>query len=166
MYERMEKYVVRPIEGRGYEVVGQFKDDIHDIRTRVVFDYFTYKVVEAQADINSLPFEICKTAVQKISSLVGVEAGPGFRARVKERIGGSSGCIHLVEMMSNSLKAALQGASRQIPDWVEEEDYKRRWDMWDDFYRNTCIYFSQPNALQGLMDKVHENKLGVKKTKE
>ena len=55
MYEKLERYEVNLIPGKGYEVQGQWKDDIHDIRTRIVFDYLTYKVREAEAEVVSAP---------------------------------------------------------------------------------------------------------------
>ena len=102
MYERFEKYTVNPIPGKGYEVLGHFKDDVHDINSRILFDYRSYRVIEAEVHTSNLPFPICQSGLDKIKDIIGVPAGPGFNRTVKERLGGSSGCIHLAEMVMNA----------------------------------------------------------------
>ncbi|MEA1960938.1 MAG: DUF2889 domain-containing protein [Bacillota bacterium] len=155
MYEQMEKYSVNNIPGKGYEVTGNFRDDIHDIHTRILFDYHTYQILEAEATTDSLPFPICQQGLDKIKNVVGLQAGPGFSRKIKETLMGAQGCIHLGEMVMNSMKAGLQAASREIPEWVEEEDYKQRWSLWSTFFKDSCIYFTQPDALENLLHKVH-----------
>lgn len=151
MYEQSEKYTVNLIEGKGYEVLGEWKDDIHDIRTRLVFDYYTYRITEAEATGLATPFgEVCQIGLDNMSKMVGVQVGPGFYNIVKQNLMGKSGCIHLGEMVFNSFKSCIQAASRAIPEWAENEDYSNRWSNWAILFKDTCIYFSQPNALQDL----------------
>lgn len=159
MYERFEKYTVNPIPGKGYEVLGHFKDDVHDINSRILFDYRSYRVIEAEVHTSNLPFPICQSGLDKIKDIIGVPAGPGFNRTVKERLGGSSGCIHLAEMVMNSMQAGLQAASRGTPDWMENEYYQAEWAAWEQIFKGSCIYFSQPDALKNLRHKVH-NELG------
>jgi len=71
---------------------------------------------------------------------------------------GKSGCIHLGEMVINSFTAGLQASSRYIPDWVDEDDYNQRWGMWSAFFKDTCIYFAQPDAMQDLQEIVRKDK--------
>lgn len=156
MYQKLEKYTVNIIPNRGYEVEGIWQDDLHDIRSRIVFDYYTYQVVEAEAATSSLPFDICRQGIEKVKNIIGLQAGPGFHRAVKERLSGSQGCIHLAELVANSMKAVLQAASRQVPDWVGEDDYGARWQAWESLYKDTCIYFSQPDALKNLQYRVQE----------
>ena len=167
MYEQSEKYTVKIVPGRGYEVLGEWKDDVHDIRTRMLFDYNTYQVLEAEASGSSTPFgEVCQLGLDNINKMVGQQVGPGWNRRVKELLMGKSGCIHLGEMVVKSFKAGLQAASRVIPEWVDSDDYAQRWAGWEMFYKDSCIYFSQPNALENLMLKVHGELPGVMKKTE
>ncbi len=161
MYEKFEKYTVNNIPGVGYEVLGQWKDDIHDLRSRILFDYYTYQVIDAEAHAESLPFEICQQGIDKIKNIVGLQAGPGFNQQVKQHLRGKDGCIHLAELVGNSLKSALQAASRTTPDWVDGDDYKERWAAWESLFKNTCIYFSQPDALKNLQHRV-QNEFKIK----
>jgi len=151
MYEQSEKYTVNLVPGKGYEVLGQWKDDIHDIRTRLLFDYYTYQIIEAEATGVATPFgDVCNIGLDNMRKMVGVQVGPGFNGKVKKLLMGKSGCIHLGEMVINSFKAGLQASSRLIPDWVDQEDYNNRWAMWSSFYKDSCIYFAQPEALENL----------------
>jgi hypothetical protein len=70
---------------------------------------------------------------------------------------GKKGCIHLGEMVINSFKSGLAASSRIIPDWVEADDYAQRWAGWEMLYKDSCIYFAQPHAMENLMLKVHSD---------
>jgi len=157
MYEKFEKYTVNNVPGIGYEVWGQWKDDIHDIRSRLVFDFHSYKVLEADAQAVSIPFDICQQGIDNIKYIVGEFAGPGFNKKVRQYLMGSNGCIHLAELVGNSLKSVLQAASRETPEWVDEEEYNKRWGVWEALFKDTCIYFSQPDALKNLQHKVQND---------
>ncbi|CFX94370.1 Protein of unknown function DUF2889 [Syntrophomonas zehnderi OL-4] len=155
MYEQSEKYKVNYIPGKGVEVLGHWKDDMHDIRTRMLIDYYTYTIMEAEVTGPVTPFgEVCQIGLDNMDKMVGVQVGPGFNKIVKQNLMGKSGCTHLGEMVINSFKAGLQAASRIVPDWVEEDDYSNRWSNWAILFKDSCIYFSQPDALHNLQDRV------------
>ncbi len=161
MYEQMEKYTVKSIPGKGLEVLGQWKDDIHDIRTRMLIDYYTYTIIEAEVTGLATPFgEVCQIGLDNMSKMIGVQVGPGFNSIVKQNLMGKMGCIHLGEMVMNSFKAGLQAASRMMPDWVEEDDYANRWSNWAILFKDSCIYFSQKDALNDLQHKVQNEIAG------
>lgn len=157
MYERTERYTVEAIPNVGYEVRGEWKDDVHHIRTRMVFDYHTYKILEAEAEDISTPFAICNQGIQSIKKLIGQPVTPGFSRLVNQTVSGKEGCIHVGEMVLNSVRAGLQGASRHVPDWVDNNDYASRWANWELLYKDKCIYFSQPDAYKDSMEKIQKN---------
>jgi len=140
VYEKLEKYTVNIIPNTGYEVQGQWQDDVHDIRTRILFDYYTYKILAAEATGVGTPFEVC----------------PGFNRVVKEKVMGKNGCMHIYELVMNSIKSALQAAARQVPDWVEDDDYQTRWTGWEMLYKDKCIYFSQPGVFDNTESRVEQ----------
>ncbi|MDD3897974.1 MAG: DUF2889 domain-containing protein [Syntrophomonadaceae bacterium] len=156
MYEKLERYEVNMIPDKGYEVRGQWKDDIHDIRTSIVFDYQTYDVVEAEAELVSAPFDICQEGIKAIKELVGVKAGGGYMRTIREKIMCPTGCMHVGELAEYSITAALNCAAREMPDWVDEEDYNQRWNVWQHAYKDCCIYFSQEDALEKFQDDIQK----------
>lgn len=159
MYEKLEKYMVIPIPGEGYEVHGQWKDDIHDLRTRILFDYRTYKIITAEVQATGIPFDICHQGVRSIDKLIDMQVGPSFNRFVKEEVMGANGCVHIGELVLGSVKAALQAASRQIPDWIDEDEYTSKWAVWEALYKNQCVYFAQPDEKMLKPEEIHE-KLG------
>jgi len=144
VYEKVESYEVEKIEGIGYEVHGKFKDDIHNLHSRILFDINSWTVAEAEVKALVVPFALCHTGLDAINSLIGVSVGMGFSRVVNKQIMGSQGCYHLGELVLNSVKAFLQAASRDNPDWLGEEECQNRWLEWVNNYKNICIYFSQP----------------------
>ncbi len=159
MYERIEKYIVNPVPNRGYEVRGQWKDDVHDLKTHILFDYQTYKIIDAKVEASGIPFEICQQGIKSLETLIGVQVGPGFNRLVKEQVMGQNGCVHVGELVLGSVKAAVQAASRQIPDWMDEKDYTTKWAGWESLYKNQCVYFAQPEGEMLKPDEIHD-KLG------
>lgn len=156
MYEKLEKYTVNIIPNTGYEVQGQWQDDVHDIRTRILFDYYTYKILAAEATGVGTPFEVCHQGLSIIGNLVGEQVRPGFNRVVKEKVMGKNGCMHIYELVMNSIKSALQAAARQVPDWVEDDDYQTRWTGWEMLYKDKCIYFSQPGVFDNTESRVEQ----------
>src|ERR1700737_3461062 len=43
--------------------------------------------------------DMCPAITPNFQRLVGLRIGPGFNARVREQLGGTEGCTHLVELM-------------------------------------------------------------------
>lgn len=154
MYEKLERYKVNLVPYRGYEVHGQWKDDIHDIRTRILFDFLSYEVLEADVEVVAAPFDICRQGVDIIKELVGLKAGSGYIKTIREKIMSQQGCMHIGELAQYSLTAALNCAAREIPEWVDPKEYNQRWAFWQKAYKDCCIYFSQPDALDKFQDDI------------
>lgn len=147
MYEKIEKYTAEEIPGRGFEIRGVWKDDLHELHSRLVIDMDTYKIIEADAEGANIPFEICSEGLKCIKNIEGVTIGPGLNRVVNQKLTGPTGCIHLAEMVMNSVKALIQAASREIPDWIDDEVYLTRFAQWEKMYRDKCIFFSQPSVF-------------------
>lgn len=156
MYEKSEKYTVKVIPHKGYEVKGCWQDDIHCLKSRIVFEYKTNKIIEAEIEAEKIPFSICSQGVQSIKNLIGQQVGPGFYNVVKAKVMNEGGCIHVGELVLGSVKAAIQAASREMPEWVDEEDYKARWAVFSSIYKDKCIFFAQPDAETKALELLHK----------
>ncbi|MDD3268095.1 MAG: DUF2889 domain-containing protein [Syntrophomonadaceae bacterium] len=156
MYEKTENYKVRLIPEVGFEVNGQWKDDIHDIRSRIVFDFASFKILEAEASALKTPFSICPQGLQSIDKLIGLEVGAGFNRQVSKVLLGTVGCVHLSELVMNSVNSLVQAASRGIPSWVPEKEYAQRWTDWIKMYKDRCIYFSQPGIFENSQEEIQK----------
>jgi hypothetical protein len=144
MYEKTEKYSVNAIPGRGFEINGLWMDDVHELHTRLLIDASSYAIVEAEVQGKSVPFPICHEGMKCIKSVIGAKVGPGLTKEIYQKLTGENGCIHLAELVVNSVKALIQAASREIPDWMNEDAYRNKFFELEKLYRNKCVYFSQP----------------------
>jgi hypothetical protein len=80
---------------------------IHDMSIRLtVDDTLTIHAVEAVTDAS--PYRICPEATPNFQRLIGLRIGPGFRKQVRERLGGTEGCTHLVELLGPVGTTAFQ----------------------------------------------------------
>lgn len=149
MYEKMEKYSVDAIPGRGFEIKGVWQDDVHELHTRLLVDVQKYEIVEAEVQGTSVPFAICHEGIKCIKNIEGVKIGPGLNKTVYEKLTGQNGCIHLAELVVNSIKALIQAASREIPDWMDDDAYRNKFFELEKLYRDKCVYFTQPSVYAG-----------------
>src|SRR5258708_39717240 len=93
-----------PSDERGEVTAGT---PIHDMWVRVILDDdFHIRAIEAVTDAS--PYQLCPTITPNFQRLVGLRIGPGFNTRVRERLGGTEGCTHLVELMGPLATTAFQ----------------------------------------------------------
>lgn len=104
-------------EERGTVAAGM---PIHDMWIRLtVDDGLTIQAVEAVTDAS--PYRICPNVTPNFQRLVGLRIGPGFRKAVRERLGGTEGCTHLVELLGPVGTTAFQ----TVFPIVEREQFKK-----------------------------------------
>jgi hypothetical protein len=93
-----------PNEWRGEVKPGE---PIHGMSMRIAYDD-DYVIREAEAAMDFSPFETCATVAPNFAKLVGLKIGPGFNRKVKELVGGTAGCTHLVELLAPMATVAFQ----------------------------------------------------------
>lgn len=80
---------------RGEIVPGE---PLHDMWLRLTVDSdFVVQAVEVTTDKG--PYEICPAILPQFQKLKGLMIGPGWNRRVRENLGGSHGCAHLVDLL-------------------------------------------------------------------
>ncbi len=82
-------------------------EPIHNMRLRLTLDE-DMLVKEAEASIDDSPFNFCPAISPAFKVLEGMQIGPGWNRRVREKLGGVKGCTHLVEMLAPIATAAYQ----------------------------------------------------------
>ena len=65
-------------------------------------------VVSCEAATDFAPYGICPQAAPNFARLAGVRIGPGFSRAVRERVGGTTGCTHLREVLGQMATVAFQ----------------------------------------------------------
>ncbi|HWK45335.1 MAG TPA: DUF2889 domain-containing protein [Stellaceae bacterium] len=82
-------------------------EPLHDMWLRLTFDdNLVIHAIEAVTD--RAPYEICPAITPAFQKLVGERIGAGFTLRVRQLLGGTAGCTHLVELLGPIATTAFQ----------------------------------------------------------
>ena len=93
-----------PSEHRGQVNPG---DPIHGMWVRMTVDE-NMLITACEAASDFTPFAVCPGATANFSRLAGLTIGAGFNRAVNERVGGTSGCTHLREVIAQMATVAFQ----------------------------------------------------------
>lgn len=108
-----EKTYEHPNEWRGTLKPG---DHVHDMSIRLTIDH-RFTIVDVEAVTDSSPYSMCGDIAPNFKRLIGLRIGGGFNRAVRERLGGTEGCTHLVELLGPVATTAFQTAgSRKARD--------------------------------------------------
>ncbi len=82
-------------------------EPLHDMSIRLtVDDDFVVRDIEAVTDAG--PYGVCPNITPNFKRMIGVTVGPGWRRAVRQRVGGTEGCTHLVELLIAMATVAFQ----------------------------------------------------------
>ena len=84
-------------------------DYVHDMSIRLTLDH-RFNIVAVEAVTDSSPYRICGDVAPNFQKLIGLRIGGGFNKAVRERLGGTHGCTHLVELLGPVATTAFQTA--------------------------------------------------------
>jgi hypothetical protein len=80
---------------------------LHEMWIRVTLDD-RLTILEIEAVTDHSPYRICPDITPNFQRLKGLRIGPGLHARIRELVGGTEGCTHLVELMGPIATTAFQ----------------------------------------------------------
>ena len=93
-----------PNEERGIIASGEA---LHHMKVKITIDD-SLTIVEAEAETVAGPYSICPSATLGFGALVGIQIGSGWRGKVRQAIGGITGCTHITELMGPVATVAIQ----------------------------------------------------------
>ena len=82
-------------------------EPIHGMWLRLTLDT-DFVVREVATAMDHTPFSICSNIAPAHQKLVGEQIGAGWNRRVRELLGGTSGCTHMREMLGRMATVAIQ----------------------------------------------------------
>ncbi len=94
---------------------------LHDISLRITID-LEMNIVDADASIDAAPYHYCSRITPVAQRLIGLQIAPGFRQKVKQRIGGTAGCTHLTELLGPIATTAVQTLVSELARRQQEGD--------------------------------------------
>ena len=80
---------------------------IHEMWIRITIDD-ELLIHDAVAATDASPYRICPEVAPNFARLKGLRIGAGFRRAVAERVGGTAGCTHIVELLGPLATTAIQ----------------------------------------------------------
>lgn len=83
---------------------------VHDIEVRLVVDE-ALTVQDASAQMRATPFGICRGAQQTLTPLIGLKIAAGWNKKVRDLLGGTSSCTHIMELLGPMATTVLQGVA-------------------------------------------------------
>jgi hypothetical protein len=91
-------------------------EPIHDMLLRLVVDE-RFNIVEAGAQTRAMPYpDLCNAYGDAYGRLVGLNLMQGFRAALRERVGGVVGCTHITELAQVLPTAVVQAFAGEVLD--------------------------------------------------
>jgi hypothetical protein len=82
---------------------------IHHIRLFCRIAPDPLRILEAFADMPTIPMEECRTTLDRVPLLTGLEIKPGFTRKVSEIMGGTKGCTHLATLTKAMAQEIVHG---------------------------------------------------------
>ncbi|MEK9899231.1 MAG: DUF2889 domain-containing protein [Rhodospirillaceae bacterium] len=82
-------------------------EPVHEMWIRLTVDD-DLKIHGVEATTEYSPFSVCKEIAPNFERLVGISIGPGWRKKVRDRVGSVEGCTHIVEMLGPVATTAFQ----------------------------------------------------------
>lgn len=73
-------------------------EPLHDMWIRLTVDE-SLRVQDIEATTDASPYAICPAITPNFKRMIGARVGAGWRAAIREKLGGAEGCTHLVEML-------------------------------------------------------------------
>jgi Protein of unknown function (DUF2889) len=86
-------------------------DPVHNMWLRLTID-LDLRIHDVEAATDSSPYERCGNITPNFKQLIGLTIGPGWRKAINERVGGTLGCTHLVELLGPLGTTAFQATGR------------------------------------------------------
>jgi hypothetical protein len=82
---------------------------VHDIRVDMKVSLPGLEITEARAQMRKIPIGECLGVESSAEKIVGLTIKPGFTRDLKERLGGTAGCLHMTTLIYQMGAAAVQG---------------------------------------------------------
>jgi hypothetical protein len=82
---------------------------VHDIRVEMKVSLPGLEITGVRAQMRKIPIEECLGVESSAQKIVGLRIKPGFTRDLKQRLGGTAGCLHMTTLIYQMGAAAVQG---------------------------------------------------------
>lgn len=85
----------------------QAGEPLHNMRIRLTIDD-DFLIHDAEAVTDHGPFAACPAVAPNFKKMIGVTVAGGWRREIRDRLGGTEGCTHMVELLTAMATVAFQ----------------------------------------------------------
>jgi len=82
---------------------------VHWMCVRLLVGGWPLTILDAEAEMKTVPHELCPTTADSVKRLIGLSIVSGFTGKVRKSLGGIQGCSHLMHLVLSMGPAALHG---------------------------------------------------------
>lgn len=82
---------------------------VHGMVVRLLLGDMPTKILDAEAEMPTVPLESCSQAIDSVKGLIGMPIVYGFTKAAKDRLINTEGCSHLTSLMLTMGSVAVQG---------------------------------------------------------
>jgi len=95
----------------GYRWDGQPRSPgiVHHMCARLLVGDWPLTIMDAEAEMTSVPHDLCPTTLDTVNRLVGLQIVSGYSEKIRDLIGGTQSCAHLFHLLTVMGPAALHG---------------------------------------------------------
>ena len=116
-------------------------EPVHDMSVRLTLDD-SFTVIDIEATTDSSPFDICPQATPNFKIIKGEQIKKGWHQRLKDLLGNTHGCTHIVEMIGSMGTGAFQPMYHARSDAKHEKAGTKRPGILD-----TCYALSSERSV-------------------
>ncbi len=128
---------------------------VHQLRISMKVATGSLVIEEIEADMLHVPHEECAGMARSVDEVRGLTLSPGFSSRVKKKLGGRKGCIHLTTLLLAMAPAAMQGY------WVNNDRHPERRHISGEHLQQYLIDTCQVWRREGPLVKKISEMVGV-----
>ena len=94
-----------------YDITGEKIEmgPVHHMAIRLKLGGSPLTILDAEAEMVHVPLEFCRSTLEAIQKVIGLEIRAGFKKKVRAVMGGEHGCAHLTHLLTVMSQAAFQG---------------------------------------------------------
>ena len=130
---------------------------LHHMQLRVTLDR-KRTIVALISAMPSTPYTTCSSVQPNFQQLVGLNMGRGFRKALRERLGGTEGCTHIVMLLDMMAAAAVQAfaSDNYRPRDPGEAEPVRVWRI--DELVDTCWSYKSDGPVMTRMREMNQGR--------
>jgi hypothetical protein len=128
---------------------------VHHIIVRLVLSLPKLIIESAEAEMPSVPVDICREMEEAAGKLVGLRLTRGFKGRLNEILGGKNGCIHMNNLIQFMSTAAIQG-SYTYYNRVREDGRLKQPDFDASLIVNSCYIWREDGPFAPRLNELEK----------